>query len=315
VTAPVYLITGHELLAHEALAKLRAELGTDPLSEGSFDSSSPAAEIRSALETPSLLGGRRLVVVSGAHSLDKEGTESLAAYIESPSPSSILVLLAEGRTRLADPVRRVGEVVALEAPRGRRLVRWIRDRAALKGTTVDDRAGWALIDAVGTELRDLDGALEQLATASPAGGRASVEDVRKLFPRLADERIYVLTDAVGDRRLDTAMEALRRLLEQGEEPLVLFGAVVAHVRRLVLAREVVSGGAAAVARALGLPEWRAERVARQARSFREEELVAAVAALAAADVEMKGGDLPPEIALERAVIEIVERVPEESLGR
>ncbi|HEX2234654.1 MAG TPA: DNA polymerase III subunit delta [Actinomycetota bacterium] len=314
MTAPVYLFTGHELLAQEALARLRAELGTDPLSEASFDASSPAAEIRAALETPSLLGGRRLVVVAGAQALDKTGTDWLAGYIESPSPSAVLVLLAEGRTRLADAVRRAGEVVALEAPRGRRLVRWIRDRGALKGTSLDDRAGWALVDAVGTELRDLDRALDQLATAS-AGGRARVEDVRRLFPRLADERIYVLTDAVGDRRLDTAAEALRRLLDQGEEPLVLFGAVVAHVRRLVLARAVASGGAPAVARALGLPEWRADRVARQARSFREEELVAAMAALAAADVEMKGGDLPPEIALERAVIEIVQRAPEEPLGR
>ena len=103
------------------------------------------------------------------------------------------------------------------------------------------------------------------------------------------------------------MSALRRLLEQGDEPLVIFGALTAHVRRMLIARGVADKGPRAVGDALGLPEWRAERLNRQSRSYREEELVAALSALAAADVEMKGGDLPPEAALERAVVEIVGR--------
>ena len=58
--------------------------------------------------------------------------------------------------------------------------------------------------------------------------------------------------------------------------------------------------------ALGLPDWRAERLYRQARAYREEELVRVMEVLAETDVEMKGGDLPPDIALERAVVQIVD---------
>ena len=129
--------------------------------------------------------------------------------------------------------------------------------------------------------------------------------MRRAFPRLADERVYAFTDAVGDRRLNTAMEALRRLLEQGDEPLVVFGALVSQVRRMLVARAVADGGKRAVRDALGLPEWRAERVLRQARSYREEELAGAMSELATADVDMKSGDLTPEVALERAVVTIV----------
>jgi DNA polymerase-3 subunit delta len=306
VSAPAYLLAGHELLAEEALARLRAELDSDPLAEASFDPSAAAAEIVTALEMPSLLGGRRLVVVREAQALTKEQNEALARYLESPSPHAVLVLVASGRTRLADAVKGAGAVISLDAPRGRRLVAWVRERARGAGLRLDERAGWALIDAVGTELRALDAALEQLATALPEGARAGTGDVRRLFARHADERIYAFTDAVGDRRLDVAMAALRRLLDQGDEPLVLFGALTSQIRRMLLAREV-TGGARAVGAALGLPEWRAERLQRQARSYREEDLVAALAALAEADVEMKGGDLPTEAALERAVVRIVAR--------
>jgi DNA polymerase-3 subunit delta len=275
------------------------------LSEVAFDPSSEAAELVEALETASLLGDRRLVVIRDAQDLKKEHAEALSAYLESPSPSSVLVLVAAGRTKLDAAVRANGSVVALEAPRGRRLISWLRERARARGLKLDEKSAWALVDAVGNELRDLDGALEQLATGIGPEGSVDVPTVRSMFARLADERIYAFTDAVGDRRLPLATSTLRRLLDQGDEPLVLFGALVAHVRRLLRARRYVDQGARVVGDALGLPTWRAERIQRQARSFTEDELVASMDVLAETDVEMKGDFPSPEGALERAVIRIV----------
>jgi DNA polymerase-3 subunit delta len=307
--APVYLLTGDQFLVDEALDRVRAEVATDPLSETRFDAAVTPAELVTALETPSLLGGRRLVAVHDAHQLRKEQTEAIAQYLESTSPSSVLVLIAPGRTKLDAAVRKTGTVVTLDPPKGRRLVGWVRNRGGEKGVRLDERAGWALVDAVGVELRDLDAALSQLATALGPGARVGAADVRRTFPRLADQRIFVLTDALGERRLPAAMGSLRRLLEQGDEPLILLGSLVAHVRRLLRVRREAEGSTRAVADLLGLPGWRAERISKQARSYREEELVEAMQVLAEADVEIKGGDLPPAAALERAVVAIVTGAP------
>lgn len=301
----VYLLTGEEFLASEALDRLRAEVGSDPLSEIAFTGDVGVPDLMQALTTSSLLGGRRLVIVRGAQDLKKEHADALDEYLDSPSPDSVLALVSGGRSKVDPVVKKRGAVISLEAPRGRRLVGWIRERARLHQLKVDERAAWALVDSVGTELRDLDAALSQLATSGPEGGRVGAPDVRRMFPRLADQRIFAFTDAVGDRRLDLAMGSLRRLLEQGDEPLVLFGSLVSQVRRMLRARRYADKSAAAVGDAMGLPGWRAERLQKQARSYREEELVAALGVLAAADVEIKGGDLPPEVALERAVFQIV----------
>ncbi|HEX2051277.1 MAG TPA: DNA polymerase III subunit delta [Actinomycetota bacterium] len=302
---PAYLVTGAELLVDEALERIRAEAGADPLAEASFDATTAPAELLTALETPSLLGGRRLVVVRNADDLSKDAVDALSRYLEAPSDAAVLVLVGRGRTKLHAAVKAAGAVIALEAPRGRALAGWVRTRAREHRLTIDDRGAWALVDAVGTELRDLDGALRQLATASGRDARVSAAEVRRAFPRVADERVFAFTDGVGDRRLSDAMTALRRLLDQGDEPLALFGALVAHVRRLLRVRRDADRGPRAVGDALGLPAWRAERLARQSRTYAEDELVAAMALLADTDVEMKGGDLPPEAALERAVVEIV----------
>jgi DNA polymerase-3 subunit delta len=303
---PVYLLAGEDFLADEALARVREETGADSLSEVSFEARDPAPELLGALTTPSLLGGLRLVVVRNAQDLLKEQTTALEAYLEQPSESSVLVLVATGRTKLDATVKKVGTFVALDAPKGRRLASWVRERGRAHGIVLDDRAAWALLDSVGNALRDLDGALVQLTTGM-GQGKATVADIKKAFPRAADQRIYTFTDAVGDRRIGPAMAALRRLLDQGEEPLVLFGALAGQVRRMLWARGAADRGPREVGELLGLPSWRAERLTKQARSYNEGELVASMQVLAETDVEMKGGDLPPEAALERAVVQIVTR--------
>ena len=303
--AGVYLLTGEPFLAGEALDKIRASEETDPLAEASFDADTDLAELIGALDTPSLLGGRRLVIVRDAQSLKKDHNEALERYIASPSPQAVLVLISAGKSKLEGAVKKAGTVVSLDMPKGRRLVTWIRERSIAHGLKMDDRGAWALIDALGASLRDLDGALEQLSTQLGHGVKIGGAEVRQAFSRLADERIYALTDAVGDLKLALAMTALRRLLEQGDEPLVIFGAINNHMRRMLRARRYADQGPKAVGDAMGLPGWRAERLHKQARAYREEELVSAVELLAHTDVELKGGDMPGPAALERMVLQIV----------
>jgi len=301
---PFYLLTGEEFLSEEALDKIRAEADTDPLSEVMLDASAPAQHIIEALETGSLLGGTRLVVVTSAQDLRKEHLEALERYLASPSEISVLVAIASGRNaKLTDLAKRTGAVVALDAPKGRRLASWIKERGRAHNLKVDDRASWALIDAVGNELRDLDGALSQLEVRLGKGAKIDGAEVRKSFARLADERIYAFTDAVGERKMAVAMGTLRRLLEQGEPPLVLFGALSNHVRRLLQAHRFDSTKAAGSF--FGMPDWRVERLLGQARSYKEEELIAALGLLAKTDVDMKGDAPLPQVPLEEAVARII----------
>lgn len=301
----VYLLSGEAYLAAEALERIRVEEAVDQYAETTVEPSTPVAQLLEAVGTGSLLGGRRLVVINDAQDLKKEQADALAGYVETPSPDTVLVLVASGKTKLDAAVRKHGHALSLEAPKGRKLVTWLKQRAVERKLKLDDRAAWALIDSVGNDLRGLDAALGQLVAAHGEGSSIGAKEVRRSFPRMADERTFAFTDAVGERKLPVAMSSLRRLLEQGDEPLALFGVLVGHLRRLLRARQYASDGPGAVGAALGMPEWRARNMTKQALSYREEELVRAMALMAEADVEMKGEFPSAEAALERAVIRIV----------
>ena len=301
----IFLVTGDPYLADEALQRIRVENDVDPYAETVIDASAPTAQLLEAVGTGSLLGGLRLVVINDAQDLKKEQADALARYVESPSPDTILVLVASGKTKVDAAVKKHGQVLSLEVPKGRKLVTWLRQRAVERKLKLDDRGAWALVDSVGNELRALDGALGQLVSAHGEGAAVGVKEVRRSFSRMADERTFAFTDAVGERKLPMAMSSLRRLLEQGDEPLAIFGVLVGHLRRLLRARRFASDGPRAVGEALGMPEWRARNMTKQALSYREEELVRALGVMAEADVEMKGEFPSAEAALERAVIRIV----------
>jgi len=303
-----YLLAGDPFLTDEALDRLRRENDFDPLAETVLHASASAPELMEAVGTGSLLGGQRLVIISDAQDLKKEQVEALTRYLEAPSPDATLVLVAGGRTKLDAAVKKSGTVLSLDAPKGRKLATWLRQRAGEHKIKIDDRAAWALIDSVGTELRPLDSALGQLVSAHGEGSSVGQKEVRRSFPRLAEARSFAFTDAVGERRLPAAMSNLRRLLEQGDDPLALFGVLNAHLRRLLRARQVAGEGPRAVGDALGLPEWRARGVTDQALSYREEELVRAISIMSEADIEMKGEFPSAEAALERAVIRIITAV-------
>lgn len=301
----VYLIAGEQYLAEEALDQLREQTQTDPLSEAVFEPRSETAEILGALTTSSLLGGRRMVVIRDAHDLTKDQADAIASYLEQPSPDTVLALIATGKTKVDAAIKKHGSIIGLEAPRGKRLIGWIRERGRSYGLKVDDRGAWGLTDAVGIDLRELDGALEQLSTSLGEKATITAAVVKQAFPRQADERVFAFTDAVGERRLPVAMIALRRLLDQGDEPLMVFGALAAHIKRLLRARRYADSGPRALGDALGMPEWRAEKMMRQVRAYREEELVQALAILSRTDVDMKGEFPSSQAALERAVVQIV----------
>lgn len=304
-----YLLVGEPFLQSEAVARIRAEVSADSLSEDSFDASSDVQEVITALETQSLFGGRRLIVVHDAERLLKAQNQALEAYLRAPSEGSALVLLSTRSTPLAEVVRSCGVVVALEPPRGRGLVGWVRERARARSLRIDDRAAQALIEGTGPDLRELDSGLEQLATRHEAGAVISAEEVRKTFGRHAEERIWALTDAVSERKPKESLTALRRLLEQGDDPVFVLGALAAQVRKLLVAKRHAEGGPQAVGSALGLRGYPAQKLHNQAGIYREEELSSALQILAATDLDLKTGELPgvegAEMALERAVVRLL----------
>ena len=298
--APAYLIVGDDaFLVEEARNEIVSRVGEISVDE--FGPEDDLREILQALGTAPMFADRRVVVVNELASMPADSHREIAAYLEEPNPSVVLILISEKPVaKIGAAVRKVGRQV--DATRGRRneLISWAREHAKSKGLKVSGETAAALIDAVGEDRMAVAQAIEEMVLANPDGAVATAQ-VQRQFQGRAEAKLFGFVDAVASRQPATALDLLHRLFQQGEPPQSLFWMLTRHFRMLLAAHDLRSRQ---IEEMLGLPRWRAEKLARQAKGFSEEELSAAYQLLGDADRRMKRSEEPEELTLERAVVEI-----------
>lgn len=303
----VLLLAGDDdlLLQRELERRLVALRADDPeLSVDRYDA--PELEHLPELRTTSLFGGRTCIVVRGLEGLARDGLkEELERYLEAPSPDAVLILVARGTgkvQKIAKLAKANGERIDVKAP-----------------TDWDDR-GWDRL--VGEEFRRLKRKADATAIAAirthagnDAGAIASQvgsvcashEGVATLTANHVDAVVqglgkvsgFAVADAIGERDPSAALVALRGALDAGDAPLAILGAITYRMRQLLMAR---SGANAKDAGIRSDGQYR--RTKAIAAAFNPGELAWCHDRLAQLDLELKGSELPDELVLELAVIEV-----------
>lgn len=294
-----HLVIGDDpYLASEEVGKIMT--GADELAREEFGAGSEVTEILQALNTPSMLSDRRFVVLRDVEGLPAESQRALAEYLEDPSPGVTLVMVGtKASARLTTAVKTAGRVSEVGKGKRNDLFAWLKQEANARSVKLTGDALGALVEAIGDERMALSSALEELSLAMP-GKAVGPSEVRSQFRTMGQTKIFGFIDAVASKQAGAALDALHRLLRQGEASQMLFWSLTRHFRMLLAAE----GSPQSVAKVLGIPPWRAEKLVRQARNFSEESLIAAYQMLAEADRKIKNSEEPEALTLERAVVSI-----------
>jgi DNA polymerase III subunit delta len=257
--------------------------------------------------SPSLFGGRRILVVRDGQDAKKDVAAALQAYAGEPDDDVTLVVTHAGGAKgkaLADGLKSAGaEVVpAGKISKHRERVDFVRSEIRRLGGKVNEEAAEALLAAVGNDLRELVAACSQLV--ADTGGRIDATTVARYYKGRAEVSGFTVADAVMVGDVPAALEALRWALHVGVDPVPIADAIADGVRTVARVASAGRGSSFQLAGNLGLPPWKVERAQRQARGWTAEALVDAMRAAAECNAAVKGGSDDRGYALERAVFEV-----------
>jgi DNA polymerase-3 subunit delta len=311
---PVYLITGGDRpKIQRALRRLRDRIGEDATELLSAHDTSGDDAVAACNSLGLLGGGGRLVVVEEVDRWKAADTKSVAAYLASPAPDTVLALVAAEMKKdsaLAKACAKVGDILVYDVPK-RRLNEWVTRQFADRKVAVDAEAARLLVEIVGEDPEELSSEVEKIATW--AGGEpVGTKEIELLAAGCAEIPGYELTDAWGRRDLAGALTACQTLLERSGDPVsrtvpMLIGMLVAHVGRVRDCQLYSDEGLTAREAAARLKRhpFYVEKLFAQARNYGPDELRDAVVRLAELDHAVKGGSrLAVDLELERALIEI-----------
>lgn len=309
-----YLFDGpEENIKAASLAAVRKALlpeGMEELNESVMDAPATDALI-AACETLPFLADKRLVVVREHPALMRsEADERLLSYLESVSPSCVLVFLARGkadaRKKLYKAIAKHGQVVTFAPLTESELNTWVIRRFASLDKQCAAAAASLLTFTVGTDTALLTGEIEKLASLCADRSGITDDDVRALATRSIECTVFEMVDAVVAGQEGRAFGLMRDMLTAGEERLGILAMLLRQYRLLQHTKimQYEKKTAAQIAEGLGVKGFAAERYMRQARGLSGQEVKQAVEICLNTEYQVKSGQRNQEGALEAAMLEI-----------
>ena len=359
------LLTGREQqLKRELLAQVRQEAeaasaGEEPTWEVLDGPSATASDVRARSQTGALFGGARVVVIREADRIptsrrqDGDGEEDddgrkgerkpdeqrKMAKVVGPLPAGVAVVLVTGESRgrqqrdvraaLRNAIAKEGLVIECPAMERGAAVAWVIAQAKERGKTMERTAARNLVEQkVGTGLAELEAEVEKLALFAGEGKTITASQVDEVTPRLLEEDVFRLLDAVGRGEPGHAVAILRGILQEKRgSPGMIFWQLAQSLRELWQVKLLTDRGwkpgeevdeeteallpqdprKNALARLKGRRAWLLARLAKQAGTTTWAQLTQAVEALRGCDSAMKGigGKVRDEgTALELLVVQL-----------
>lgn len=286
----------------ETLAALLAKEG-DPdmlsLNTTRLDNRITFAELQSSCDAMPFLSRVRVVLVQDLFSSipDKAFMEKLEAYLpELPKTTRLIFLESQALPdnhriiRLAQQ-QKIGYVKKFDQPKGGDLERWVRTHVEERGGRIAPQAAALLAANVGGDLQALTNEVEKLVLYKGSEGTIEPADVALLSPYAAEETIFELVDALGNRQTARAAELFQDKLNEGADPFYLFSMFIRQFRLLIQARYLLDQGerSAGIAEQMKQRPFVADKLARQARNFTLPQLEAIYRRLLEIDVDAKTG--------------------------
>ncbi|SNR58843.1 DNA polymerase III, delta subunit [Haloechinothrix alba] len=306
---PVQLVLGDEaLLVERAIsAALDAARRADPSTELTRI---PASELTvgtlTELVSPTLFSEGRVVVLDSAQDVSNEAAEAIGNYVPDPVPGVVLVVVHSGGGRskaakeLPATLRHAGAAVTECAKLTKPAEREAFVRAEVRGAggAIDAGAVTALVESVGTDLRELAAAAGQLVADS--GGHIDEQAVRRYHTGRADVTGFVVAEKAVAGDGTAALSALRWALHIGVAHVLVADALADAVRTVARVASAGRGNPNTMASQLGMPPWKVRKAQGQARGWTREGLTTALEIVAELNAEVKGAAADGEYALERA---------------
>ncbi len=262
--APVTLAVGQEDLlldraVQEVVAAARAADADTDVRDLSSDQLQPGT--LAELTSPSLFAERKVVVVRNAQDLSADTVKDVKGYLGAPAEEITLVLCfhaggVKGKA-LLDAARKAGarEVACPKMTKPADRLAFVRGEFRATGRSATPEACQALVDSIGSDLRELASAVSQLV--ADIEGTIDEAVVGRYYTGRAEASSFTVADRAVEGRAAEALEALRWSLSTGVAPVLITSALAQGVRAI---------GKLSSARGGGRRIWRVSWGCRRGRS-------------------------------------------------
>ncbi len=259
--APVYTLFGAETYLRDRAVKTITDRA---FAEGDFrdfneavlslDSTEDLPRALAAAEQLPMMSSRRVIRVENVRisqtgfrdTINEEHEPLLSAYLSNPAPQTVLIFVADelnGVRKMGKFLRENTTAVDFAPLDDRQLSDWVAKGFADAGVSIDAVTLRYFISRIGPDVRRSANEVNKLAAAAMPSGVVSRELIEQLVPSSRETSNFDLTDHLVAGRKRQALGTLKKILDDGAEPLALLGLISYNFRRLLIAKDLMDHSA------------------------------------------------------------------------
>ncbi|MDO9492267.1 DNA polymerase III subunit delta [Acetobacterium sp.] len=322
--SPVYLFTGPEQYIGHMMEKtlIGTELakGLEPLNLTTYsDKNLDISELLATCETLPMMSNKRMVIVREEAQLDKisdkKDLDRIAAYLEKPCPSTLLIIYWEQpdkRKKLYKNLTKAGSLVVFEKLDASDLQAWIIRRVKNAEKKINraelelfiSRSMYLINEKKTMEM--VDNELNSLIDYTGDRNEISKEDILLILPQSIEEGIFKLIDYAVSGQKDQALLMLNHFYLEGESPFGVFSLLLRQIRMLLMVKIYSSRGlpAKTVAVEMKLAPFIVNKILKNGKNYPIDNLWEIMVIGADLDAQMKLGEIDQNFALELFLMKI-----------
>jgi DNA polymerase-3 subunit delta len=259
--APVYTLFGAETYLRDLAIKTITDRA---FAEGDFrdfneavlslDSTEDLPRALAAAEQLPMMSSRRVIRVENVRisqtgfrdTINEDHEPLLSAYLSNPAPQTVLIFVADelnGVRKMGKFLRENTTAVDFAPLDDRQLSDWVAKGFADAGVSIDAVTLRYFISRIGPDVRRSANEVNKLAAAAMPSGVVSRELIEQLVPSSRETSNFDLTDHLVAGRKRQALGTLKKILDDGAEPLALLGLISYNFRRLLIAKDLMDRSA------------------------------------------------------------------------
>lgn len=248
----IYLLYGEEtFLLESCLKKIKNNFGERRagINEIKLDDSNISG-ILSDIETPAFGYERKLIIARNTGLFKKEGKKKIASntelinkiaeYIkenyEFLKEAVVLVFVEEvvEKNELYKEVEQYGEICEFQELKPVQITARIKAICKAYEVQVEDTTLKYFVECLGTNMQDLINEIRKLIEYAGKNGTITKQAIDLLCVKQLDSIIFDLTDNLGKKKIDKALEVLHGLLYQKEPIQKIFITLYHHFKKLYI---------------------------------------------------------------------------------
>lgn len=263
----VYLIEGEEAYFRDhAVASIQAALAltqptlNDVRIEGETLKGEKLVSFRDELYTAPFFDNNRLVRVYGFYPTEREVENVLKPYFEKPCPSTVLLIVNDGKKAGAAELKRKSGVTYVDCSRESEetLSKWLFGVMRRRGLFVDADAVTLMVRYCAQDAARMKQETEKLFCLLGEGGKVTRREIEEHVAKDVEYKIYELTQAASRRNFTEFSEILDDMMKKGYDENAALSALASHYKTLC---EVSSmrGSDAEISATLGIKPYAVQK--------------------------------------------------------